>query len=251
MSKVLKPWTPLIYDGSSRLLLPSTRSRNCLSFISDAQNIIFHFLMRSSHSFFLFKSQESLLRSIGISMKDLVSILLYWLGHLVWFSWCWEKNVQRSFRIDTEYLWKGWVDNSKILFAAWIESVTTMILEISLLLVAWLMPHLIVKSSASVLVTFRVWWRVFVIGLSRMWICEIEVATLFLMLASVIMSAEEGESEDSRANLSSYWMWDLMFWLVHLLNRWKEKWLEQVSMILLSEKSSRLRRLKDEKTSLK
>ena len=34
---------PLIYNGSSRLLLLSMRSRNCLFFISNAWNVIFHF----------------------------------------------------------------------------------------------------------------------------------------------------------------------------------------------------------------
>ena len=72
-----KFWThgpPLMYDSSSRLLLPSTRLRNCLPFISGTWNIIFYLLTRSSHSDFLLKSQESLLGSIGISLKDLVSI---------------------------------------------------------------------------------------------------------------------------------------------------------------------------------
>ena len=67
---------PLIYNGSSRLLLLSIRSRNCLPFISNAWNVIFHFLIRSSHSLFLLKSQESLHRSIRISLKDLVSVLM-------------------------------------------------------------------------------------------------------------------------------------------------------------------------------
>ena len=73
-SKFWSHGLPLMYDGSSRLLSLSTRLRNCLLFIFDAWNVIFHFLIRLSHSFFLLKSQESLLRSIGISLKDLVSI---------------------------------------------------------------------------------------------------------------------------------------------------------------------------------
>ena len=68
---------------------------------------------------------------------------------------------------------------------------------------------------------------------------------LFLMLASVIMSADDKESEDLNANLLSCWIQDLMFWLVCLLNRWKEKQLEKVSMILLPGENSGLRGSKD------
>ena len=104
---------------------------------------------------------NSLLGNIGIGLKDLVSVLitlwryqLQWLGHsqnLIWFSEWQEKNVWRSFRIDNKCFWKGWEDRSKISCTTWIESMTTIILEIVQLLVTWLIPHLIEKSSASVL----------------------------------------------------------------------------------------------------
>jgi len=42
-------------------------------------------------------------------------------------------------------------------FAAWMELVMTMILETTSLLQAWLIPHLIVNSSASKLVTNAAW----------------------------------------------------------------------------------------------
>ena len=84
----LKFWSygpPLICDSSSGLLLPFMRSRNWLLFRSDAWNIIFHLLARSSHSSFLLKSQESLLGYVGVSLKDLVSeSIALWKCHLKW-----------------------------------------------------------------------------------------------------------------------------------------------------------------------
>ena len=65
----------------------------------------------------------------------------------------------------------------------------TIILNILLVFVAWLIPHLITKSSASVLVIFVAWYSVLIIGLLWIWILEIDVATLFLTLALVITRA--------------------------------------------------------------
>ena len=58
-------------------------------------------------------------------------------------------------------------------------------------------------SSASVLVIWTAWWIVFVKDLLHMYVCEIEVATLFLMLASDGMMAMEGDEKDSKTILSS------------------------------------------------
>ena len=71
-------------------------------------------------------------------------------------------------------------------------------------LVAWLMLYLIAISSALVLMTFRVWWKVFMIGLSLMWMWAIDVATLFLMLASDMISTVEKDSNDLIAILLSF-----------------------------------------------
>ena len=107
------------------------------------------------------------------------------------------------------WLWKEWDDRLKIFLAAWIESVVTMILEIPAELVAWLIPHLMVNNSASVIITFTAWWRVLIRGLLWMWIWEIEIAILFLMLASVIMRAWKGLLKDSIAMWSSCWTLNL------------------------------------------
>ena len=102
--------------------------------------------------------------------------------------------------------------------------------EISLWFVAWLIPHLIANSSASVLVMLTAWWRVFMTGLLWMCVCNIDVAMLFLILASVIISTHEGILKDSKAKLSSYWIQALKLVSLHLLNKWKEKQLERVLM---------------------
>ena len=77
-----------------------------------------------------------------------------------------------------------------------------------------------------------------------------EIVTLFLMLVSVITRALDGESEDSKTNLSSCWIWDLMFYLLYLLNKWKEKQLEKMLIILLLRENSGLRGSKNGKTLL-
>ena len=74
----LKFWSyglSLVYDSLSSLLSSSTRLRKWLLLRSDAWKIIFHLLVRSLHSSFLIKFQESLLGYKGVSLKDLVSEL--------------------------------------------------------------------------------------------------------------------------------------------------------------------------------
>ena len=130
----------LLYISSKILLSLSTSSRKCLSFWSNAWKVIFQLLMMLSHSDFLLKSQEFLIRNSGVRANDLVSILIYlWnlhlylLGHsqnLIVFSWWWLKKILRSLRMRATYFCKGWDNVSNIFLAMWIELVTTMILEI-------------------------------------------------------------------------------------------------------------------------
>ena len=238
----------------------STSSRKFLPFISDAWKVIFHLLARSSHLLFLLKSHDDLLGKSGVGLKDFVSTstalwrdYLHRLGHsqnLIEFSWCWVKNARSSVRIAAECFWEGWEVRSNIFLVVCIESVTMMIFEISSWMVAWLILHLMVNSSASVLVMFTAWWRVLTTGLLWTWMWEMDVATLFLMLASVITSALDGVLEDSRAKLSSCWICDLRFWSLYLLNKWKEKWLLNMSIILWPEENSGFRGSKDGNTLL-
>ena len=126
-----------------------------------------------------------------------------------------------------------------------------MIFEIPEELVAWLIPYLMANNLAFILVILTTWWSVLVIGLLWMWIYNINIAMLFLTLVSVMTKAWEWLFEDSIANLLSLWTWDLRLSLLHLLNEWKEKWLEKVSIILYSGENSELRGSNKEKTSLK
>ena len=52
------------------------------------------------------------------------------------------------------------------------------------------------------------------------------------------------------AKLSSCWIHDLRFWLLYLLNKWKEKQLLKMLIILWPEENSGFRRSNEENTSL-
>ena len=109
------------------------------------------------------------------------------------------------------------------------------------------MPHLMANNSASVLVTLTAWWIVFIKGLLTIWICVMEMATLFLMLASKAIKATEGDEEDSKVNLSSSWAQNLLSFL--LSQTLKEKRSEKLSIILKPGENSELRGEKEEKHS--
>ena len=190
-----------------------------LPFRSNAWNIIFHLLIMPSHSDFLLKSQEFLFGERGVRLKDIVLMLtILWsfqlllLGYSqnsIVFSWWWLKNFLRLLRMRAACFWSMFEKGSKIFFAAWMESVTTMILDMFWRWAAWLMLYLIAKNSASVLVMLTTWWRVLMTSLLWTWICAIDDVMLFLTLASVTTSVLDGELEDSIARLSSCWMWFL------------------------------------------
>ena len=77
--------------------------------------------------------------------------------------------------------------------------------------------------------------------------CMMEVAMLFLMLASEAIKVTEGDEEDSKVNSSSSWAWNLLSFL--LLQTLKEKQSEKLSIILKLGKNSDLRGEKEEKHS--
>ena len=109
------------------------------------------------------------------------------------------------------------------------------------------MPYLIANNSTSVLVTLTAWWTIFVKGLSTIWMCAIEVAMLFLMLASDAIIATDGNDEDSKTMLSSFWAHNLMsFFLSQIL---KEIHSEKVSIILKPGENFELRGEKEGKHS--
>jgi len=195
------------------LLSLSNRSKKWFPLSSEAWNDIFQYLMMSSLLFFLLKSHEFLHGNSGIRLKDLVSLsTLSWRTHLRWLGHSQNlmellslllKKSRRSERIAADVVWKGWLEESKIFQAMWMESVMMTIFEILSKQLDWLMPHLMANNLASVLITLTAWWIVFVKGLSAIWMCTMEVATLFLMLASEATRATKGDEENSKVNSSS------------------------------------------------
>ena len=111
-----------------------------------------------------------------------------------------------------------------------------MILDTFSLLHAWLIPHLITKSSTLVLVTKATWWTILIKGWSAKCICDIDVVMSFLMLAFITMIAMDGEEDDCKTILSSYWKHNLLFF--SLLAKLKENWSGKLSTILEPGKSS-------------
>ena len=136
------------------------------------------------------------------------------LGHSqnsMWLSCPYVKNCFSSVRVAEVWIWYRWDLLLKIFLAAWIESVMTMILEMLSLLQAWLIPHLIANSFTSVLVMKAAWWTVLTKGWLRMWICKIEVAISFLMLASETTIAVWGDVDTWIVMLSNCWEHDEAF----------------------------------------
>ena len=93
------------------------------------------------------------------------------------------------------------------------------------------MPHLMAKSSTSMLVTNDAWWTILVSGWFAMCTCNIDVAISFLMLASVMTRAVWGDRELYRTMLSSSWAQILSFSFSFLVTKLKEKQSEKISIM--------------------
>ena len=104
------------------------------------------------------------------------------------------------------------------------------------------------NNSTSVLVTWMVWWIVFINGLSNTCIWAIDVVTLFLMLTSETMMVIEEDDEFSRTILSSSCSYDLL--LFPFLQILKEIHSEKLSITLQPGENSESRGVKDGKHSL-
>ena len=114
------------------------------------------------------------------------------------------------------------------------------------ILLAWLILHLIAKSSASVEVILTVWWIVLMIGLLYEWMYDMEITTLFLMLAFKITVTEWGSVEALMAILSRLCKWPL----ISCFHAWKEKWFKKESMSLFSGENSLSKREKERRNLL-
>ena len=75
----------------------------------------------------------------------------------------------------------------------------------------WLIPYWIVNNSASVVVILTALWIVLITGLLCKWICDIEVAIWFLMLALETIIEEEVFDDALNVMLLRFFIWFLMF----------------------------------------
>ena len=74
----------------------------------------------------------------------------------MWLLLSFLKKSLSSQEIVAEWIWYGYNNESKILLAIYKESVITIYLMLGIAM-AWLIPYLIVKSSASMVVTLTAW----------------------------------------------------------------------------------------------
>ena len=154
---------------------------------------------------------------------------LHWLEHsqkVIELLLLVRKIFLSSLKMTAECIWNKWIAELNIFFVAWIEFIITMIFEITGKFTAWLMPHLVVKSSALVEVMLTAWWIVLMMGLLWMWIWAIEVAMLFLMPASEIMRVCEWFNEDMIAMSLSWLKQSSRLLSLCLIKGWNEKQLE-------------------------
>ena len=129
--------------------------------------------------------------------------------------------------IAAEWIWYEWVEESKILLVIWRESVMTMICLMLWLVTTWFILYRMAKSLALAVVILIALCKVLMTGLSKEWICEIEVVTWFLILTSNMTMDEKG-SEDALSMISS------KFFICFLISKewgWKEKWSGKMSTI--------------------
>ena len=111
---------------------------------------------------------------------------------------------------------------------------------------AWLMLHQIAKSSASAVVILIALCKVLTTGLLKEWICEMEVATWFLMLASDTTIVEKELEHILNVTSSKFFICFLMF----IRQGWKENWFGKISTIWFPGLNSSLKKQKEGKISL-
>ena len=153
----------------------SSNSRKFLPFRSDVWKVILYYTIIELQSRFLQKSQDNLHRKIGEKLKILVLLstkkcsshfcLLRQSQNLMQLLLSFLKKFLSSQEIAAEWIWYGCIDESKILLAAYKESMTILICLILGILMAWLIPYLIAKSSVSVVVMFTAWWIILITSL--------------------------------------------------------------------------------------
>ena len=148
--------------------------------------------------------------------------------------------------IAAEWIWYGWVEESKIFLVIWKESVMTTIYLTLGSVTAWLMLYQIVKSLASAVVILIALYKVLTTGLSKEWMCEMEVVTWFLMLVSNTTIVEKGLEDTLNMTSSKFFMCFLTF----IRWGWKENQSGKISTIWFSGLNSSLKKQKEGKNLL-
>ena len=132
-------------------------------------------------------------------------------------SWCLcpLRNVVTNFVCwDNSRIWYNcYYPFWRILLAACRKSVITIICLILGIPTAWLILDLMANNLALVVITLTAWWIILIIGLLYEWMCDIEVATWFLILVSEITTEEKGLEETLKVILLRFLIWFLMFWV--------------------------------------
>ena len=111
-----------------------------------------------------------------------------------------------------------------------------------------MIPYLIAKSSDSIEVTSIAWWIVLMTRLLWVWICAIEVATWFFMLASNTMIAVLESKNALNMILSSFQICAFLLSLFLLFMEWNDIQLAKMLISLLPEENSLLNESKEGKT---
>ena len=154
---------PLIVDSLRRFDLSLRSSRKFLLLWSNTWKNILHYERMELQSYFLQKSQDDSYRKLDDNLKLLVSLstkkcsdqfhLLEQSQNSMWLLIFFLKNSLSSLEIAAEWIWYECNNESKILLVACNKSVIMIIQLILEIPTAWLIPHLIVKSLASVVET--------------------------------------------------------------------------------------------------
>ena len=173
--KSLSHRLPFAVDSSTSFR-SSSSSIKCLSLSSDTWKTIFQLLRILLHLFFLLKFYNNLHRKVGKRLNFFISLLtMSWRCHFWLLGQSQNsmrlllpflRNSLSSCEIEADCVWYRYDDELKIPLAVWMKSV---IMKIQFTLgrqVAWLILHLIVKSSALVDVTFTTWHIVLMTRLS-------------------------------------------------------------------------------------
>ena len=98
------------------------------------------------------------------------------------------RKTLRSFDIAIEYSWYEWIDVSKIHLVAGLAPMIIMMWATSHSWVAQFIPHQMAKNLALENVIFIAWWIDLAMISCPLQMCNIDMATLFLILVSDIMS---------------------------------------------------------------